>query len=77
MKVNKAEKELADMKNFVTSAGCMTIEHISTAIRHVRNAITQTEVRMELERVKHYADIMLEDFNLNFPKGKDNGSSDT
>ena len=70
--MTKQEKELDEMKCFVTSAGCMTIEHISTTIRHARTAHTQTEVREEMAKVLHYVAIFMEDFNLNFPRGKNN-----
>ena len=72
--MTKAEKDLEEMKCFVTSAGCMTIEHIATAIRQARLALTPTEVRTSMTRVKHYVDIFIEDFKVNFPKGK--GKSD-
>lgn len=72
--MTKAEKDLEEMKSFVTSAGCMTIEHISTAIRRTRQAVTQSDVRLYMEQVKHYIDIFIEDFNLNFPR-KENGNN--
>ncbi len=70
--MTKAEKELDEMKCFVTSAGCMTIEHISTAIRRTRQATNPSEIRRFMEEVRHYVDIFNEDFNYNFPNKKRN-----
>ncbi|MBQ3318160.1 MAG: hypothetical protein IJG69_09505 [Spirochaetales bacterium] len=66
----KADKEIEEMRAFVTSAGCMTIEHIATEVRRSRTATTQSEIRHGMERLKHYMDILQEDFRANFPKGK-------
>lgn len=72
--MTKAEKELEEMKCFATSAGCMTIEHVSTAIRRTRMATSPSEVRHFMEELKHFTDILVEDFNYNFPnRRKDNG----
>lgn len=70
--MTKAEKELDEMKCFVTSAGCMTIEHISTAIRRTRQATNPSEIRRFMEEVRHYVDIFNADFNYNFPNKKNN-----
>lgn len=74
--MTKAEKELDEMKCFATSAGLMTIEHISTAIRHSRQATSPSEIRRFMQELKHFVDIFNEDFNLNFPKGKSNANHD-
>ena len=66
--MNEREKELAEMKAFVTSAGCMTIEHICVAIRRSRNTDFRKDIRKTMDEIKHYVDLMYEDFNLNFPK---------
>lgn len=66
--MTKEEKELDEMKTFVTSAGCMTIEHIASAIRQTRQAVSKEEVRNAMDKLKHYADIFHEDFLMNFPK---------
>lgn len=73
--MTSAEKELNEMKAFVTSAGCMTIEHISSSIRRCRNAITKTEIRDSMKLLKHYMDIFQEDFKLNFPTGEKDGKT--
>ena len=65
--MTQKEKEVNEMKGFVTSAGCMTIEHISVEIRRVRQSNTEAEIRKSMDRLKHYMDIFVEDFNLNFP----------
>ena len=75
--MTEAEKELDEMKAFATSAGCMTIEHISSSIRHARLATTKSEVRRQMRELKHYVDIFIEDFNLNFPKGKKDADNPT
>lgn len=69
--MTKAEKELDEMKCFVTSAGCMTIEHICTAIRRSRQATNPSEIRRFVQEVKHYIDVFVEDFNYNFPTKKE------
>lgn len=58
------------MKSFVTSAGCMTIEHLAVEIRRVRQTNMEADIRKSMDMIKHYVDIMVEDFNLNFPKEK-------
>ena len=73
--MTEAEKELNEMKSFLLSAGCMSIEHISGAIRRSRNAVTKTEIRNAIKQLKHYMDILVEDFNYNFPMGEKNGKS--
>ena len=72
-----AEKELDEMKAFATSAGCMTIEHIASSIRHCRRANSKSEVRRQMKELKHYVDIFIEDFNLNFPRGKADADNPT
>ena len=71
--MTKEEKELDEMKTFVTSAGCMTIEHISSTIRKARLAVSKEEIRNAMDKVKHFADVFHEDFGMNFPKGKKDG----
>ena len=63
-------KEVEEMKNFILSAGCMTIEHITHAIRRSRNTNLKSDLRRGMDELKHYMDIFIEDFNLNFPKQK-------
>ena len=63
-------KEVEEMKSFILSAGCMTIEHISTAIRRSRNTNLKSDLRRCMDELKHYMDIFVEDFGLNFPKEK-------
>lgn len=65
--MTQKEKEVNEMKGFVTSAGCMTIEHIAVEIRRVRQSHTEDEIRKSMDRLKHYMDIYVADFNLNFP----------
>lgn len=67
--MNNTEKKMADMKAFVVSAGCMTIEHISSAIRRSRKAITEDYIRKTVKDLQYYVNLMVEDFNLNFPEG--------
>ena len=69
------EKELNEMRAFVTSAGCMTIEHIAKEIPRCRKSVTESEIRNSMARLKHYMDIFTEDFELNFPKGDANADS--
>lgn len=74
--MTKSEKELEEMKAFMTSAGCMTIEHISTEIRRCRTAVRPSDIRQGMERLKHFMDIFQEDFRANFPKGNGKGNVD-